>query len=419
MLKKFLKRYSHINLALVDQAMVSGVNFLTGLLIARFLGIEAFGVFTLVWMSVLFVNSIQMAMISAPMMTIGPKQSDTERPGYYGAVVAQQLIFATVTSLLLWLGIVLSNLISPQWQVAHLALPLAMSLFFFQNQDFLRRLFFAEARPLAALINDAVSYLGQISLLMLFFLRASPAAADVLWIIAISSALAVLVGLFQLDKLDFNTSQLWSVFENHWVLSKWLTASAIMQWTSGNYFILTTGSLVGPVAVGALKATQNIIGVVHILFQGLENIVPSTASRHFMKDSLVGLKQYLLKVSFWGGGATVVIALAVSLSPDTLLRLIYGEQYQGYGYVLRWYALCYVFIFFSLPLRAGLRVLDASQPIFITYMLMTIFSISFAGVMVGKWGVDGAMMGILCTQIIMLFCLLLYFKTQLKKRASG
>ncbi len=44
MLKEFVKRYSDINLVLLDQAMVSGVNFLTGILIARFLGIEEFGV---------------------------------------------------------------------------------------------------------------------------------------------------------------------------------------------------------------------------------------------------------------------------------------------------------------------------------------------------------------------------------------
>ena len=35
---RFLSRYSHINWALADQTMVSGINFLTGILLARFLG---------------------------------------------------------------------------------------------------------------------------------------------------------------------------------------------------------------------------------------------------------------------------------------------------------------------------------------------------------------------------------------------
>ena len=46
---RLLARYSHVNWALADQTMVSGVNFLTGILLARHLGIEEFGRFTLAW----------------------------------------------------------------------------------------------------------------------------------------------------------------------------------------------------------------------------------------------------------------------------------------------------------------------------------------------------------------------------------
>ena len=37
---RLLTRYSQVNWALVDQTMVSGVNFLTGILLARYLGIS-------------------------------------------------------------------------------------------------------------------------------------------------------------------------------------------------------------------------------------------------------------------------------------------------------------------------------------------------------------------------------------------
>jgi hypothetical protein len=39
--------------------------------LARYLGVEEFGRFTLVWMSVLFVNSIQHSAINSPMMAVG------------------------------------------------------------------------------------------------------------------------------------------------------------------------------------------------------------------------------------------------------------------------------------------------------------------------------------------------------------
>ncbi|MEE2836743.1 MAG: hypothetical protein VYB65_12070 [Myxococcota bacterium] len=58
--------------ALGDQAIASGVTFLTGLLIARLVGPEQFGVFGLLMMVVLFFNSIQYALIVSPMLSIGP-----------------------------------------------------------------------------------------------------------------------------------------------------------------------------------------------------------------------------------------------------------------------------------------------------------------------------------------------------------
>ncbi len=415
MLKELIKRYSHINWVLADQAMVSGVNFLTGILIARFLGIEEFGVFTLVWMAVLFVNSIQMAMISSPMMTIGPKQSEEDKGSYYGAVVLQQFIFSILTSLMLWMGVIFSDLINPEWGVSHLALPLALALFFFQNQDFLRRLLFTENRASDAFASDVVSYLGRIAILLALFIGFQLNTDGVLWVIALTSALAVVLGWYQLDALVFRRNQLLPVFKRHWVLSKWMTASAVMQWTSGNYFVLAAGTILGPVAVGALKAAQNIIGITHILFQGLENIVPATASRYFKSDGVNGLKKYLIKVALWGGGVTMAIALAVSIFPGALLGVVYGEQYTDYGNVLRWYALCYMLMFFSLPLRSGLRVLEASRPIFIAYALMTIFSILFAGVLVDRWGVNGVGVGILGTQIISVSCVYYFLKTHLKR----
>ena len=89
--------------------MVSGVNFLTGILLARYLGIEEFGRFTLAWMAVLFVNSIQHAMIVSPMMSIGPKQPEAETPAYFGAVVAQQVCFSGVMFFLLFAGVWLTG----------------------------------------------------------------------------------------------------------------------------------------------------------------------------------------------------------------------------------------------------------------------------------------------------------------------
>ena len=104
----------------MDQAIVSGSNFLTGILVARFLGIESFGVYTLLWAVVIFVLSIQMSVISQPMMTIAPKQPVEYESKYYGAVITNQLVFSFISSFLLWLSVFVVAKNNPEWGLLNL-----------------------------------------------------------------------------------------------------------------------------------------------------------------------------------------------------------------------------------------------------------------------------------------------------------
>lgn len=393
--------------------MVSGTNFLTGILFARFLGLEEFGRFTIVWLAVQFISSIQMAMISSPMMSIAPKQREDEKCTYFGAVLIQQLVFAVVTSLLIYIGVQLSAVYYPSWRIQNLALPLAITTFCFQFQDFIRRLFFTQGRAVAAFLNDVVSYLGQLILLFYFFYSSQLDTANVLYIIAATSFMA-LYGLFFIGKVSWSFDVFKETNKRSWRFSKWMVASSLLQYASGNLFLIASGSILGATAVGALKASQNIIGITHIFFQGLENIVPSRASWHYAQTGMVGLLSYLKKVSLWGGGATLFVILVITMMSDILLGFIYGEEYIPYGYVVKWYGAIYLLIFLGLPLKVFLRSIEHARPVFIAYVLMTVFSVISVNFLLQVYGVIGALLGILVTQIILLTTLFYSVKKAVK-----
>ena len=124
--------------------MVSGVNFTTGILLARYLVLEEFGRFTPAWLAMLFVNAIQHPGIISPLMSIGPKQTAQDEPAYYGAIAAQQLIFGAVVFTLVLGGVAAAAaMFSDCGGIGGLALPLTCAAFAIQAQDFLRRHFFA------------------------------------------------------------------------------------------------------------------------------------------------------------------------------------------------------------------------------------------------------------------------------------
>ena len=81
--------------------MVSACNFLTMILLARYLGIEEFGRFTLAWMAVLISINLHKTPVISPMMSIGPKQRADDRPAYFAALPLQHVSIVTIAFFLI------------------------------------------------------------------------------------------------------------------------------------------------------------------------------------------------------------------------------------------------------------------------------------------------------------------------------
>jgi O-antigen/teichoic acid export membrane protein len=397
LLRQFLGREAW---ALTDQAVVSATNFLTNVMLARFMGLREFGIFVLAWMSVLFVNGLQNALIVAPMMSIGPKQEEKDRPSYFGAVVFQEIVLVTFCFVLVFVAVKTSSSFFRHADLQDLALPLAVSAFAYQMQDFLRRYFFATRNSRRALADDALSYVAQLPILFLLHRTGHLNSATALWVMAGTSIFGLATGWFWMERLEFHWEWIKAVSRRHWRVSRWLTGSALLIWTSGNLFVLVAPVYYGAAAVGVLKASQNIMGVTHVWFQGLDNVVPVETARRLRDGGVHSMLAYIRSILVKWGGLTLLFAAIMAVAPGFWLRLIYGPEMVQYGYVLRLYALLYAIIFIGGPLRAGLQALEFTVPIFWSYLAMTAFAFAFA-VPFAKWlGLNGTMLGMLGMQVL-------------------
>jgi O-antigen/teichoic acid export membrane protein len=386
--------------ALTDQSIVSATNFLTNLMLVRFMGLGEFGVFALAWMSVQLVNNLQSALVVAPMMSIGPKQEEKDRPSYFGAVVFQELVLASFCFLLFFTALEASGAFFPRMDLQRLALPLAVSAFAYQMQDFLRRYFFTTRQSRRALADDALSYLAQLPILFLLHKSGCLSSASALWVMAGTSLLGLLPGWLWMERLVFSREWIVAVSRRHWKISRWLSGAALLQWTSGNLFVLAAPVYYGAAAAGILRASQNLMGATHVWYQGLDNVIPVETARRLRQGGVRSMLAYMRSVLLKWGGLTLLFAIVIAAAPGFWLGLIYGPQMVQYGYVLRLYALLYVIMFVGSPLRAGLQALEFTAPVFWSYLAMTAFAFVFA-VPAAKWlGLNGTMLGLLGTQVL-------------------
>lgn len=386
--------------ALTDQAAVSATNFLTNVMLTRFMGLREFGVFALAWMCVLFVNSLQYALIVAPMMSIGPKQDQKDRPSYFGAIVFQALVLVSFCFVLVYAGLKIFGGDFRNVDVRNLAFPLATAAFAYQMQDFVRRYFFATAQSRRAFLDDLLSYIPQLPILFVLHASGHLNSVTALWAMSGTSLFGLAVGWLWVEPLQFHWARIQSVAAHHWRISRWLGISAVLQWTSGNLFVLAAPMFFGAAAAGVLKASQNLMGVTHIWFQGLDNVVPVETARRLHEKGVRSMLAYTRSIVLKWGGLTLLFAAMMGVAPGLWLRLVYGPQMVQYGYVLRLYALLYVLIFLGGPLRAALQAIEFTVPIFWSYFAMTIFSVALA-VPMAKWlKLNGVMLGLLGAQVL-------------------
>ena len=381
--------------------MVSGVNFLTGILLARYLGLHEFGKFSLAWMVVLFVSQLQWALIISPMMSIGPKKMEAEIGVYYGSAIFQQLAFTLSSFVLLLVGVWGSDHYFEEWGVGPLAWPLALVVFAFQIQDFIRRYFFTHFKAKVAFTNDLISYGGQVALIVLMIMRDSATSANALWVIGATSLIAVLVGMLQMENIVFPpATYLWKTVKSHWAFSKWLAASAVLQWFTSNYLIIVASAILGSWVAGALRAAQNIMGVLNILFVGFNNAIPPKASKILAEQGPSALSRYLYRAGRVLTGVAIIFAVAVSVDPKFVLTFCYGDDYGAYEALLRGYAVIYILTSLYIMIHIGSRTLENTKYLFGANVISSLFIYFSATYLINAYGVVGVIVGMTASYLI-------------------
>jgi O-antigen/teichoic acid export membrane protein len=386
--------------ALLDQGLVSGANFVTNVILARGFGSQEYGIFALAWIAVLFANSLQYAMVVTPMMSVGPKQAPEERPSYWGSVFAQEIAFAILAALIMFVSVRLSRMWFPRWDVGGLALPLSSATLAYLLQEFLRRYFFCTEQAKKALATDVLSYLSQLPILFWMLHMRAGKLSNVLWVIAVTSFAGFAACLMWYEPITLDWHSFKKTFLRHWRISRWLAPTAFMQWGAGNLFLMAAPVYYGAAASATLRAANNIVGVTNVWFLGLDNVVPAESARLMRVKGIDGMLRYVNMIFLKWGGVTLAFAILIFCAPSFWLRLAYGAKYASDGSILQLYTLLYVLIFVAVPLRAGLQALEYTAPIFCAYPVLIAFSVPLAGPFAHRLGLNGVLLGMCAVQLI-------------------
>jgi len=394
----------------IDQAAVSATNFFTSIILARFLGIHEFGTYSLFFLFLILLNTFHHSIFSAPMMSLAPSKRDqTSREQYFLSIKAAQSITSLVIALLCY-GLILP--IAHQinnTDLLHNLIPFTLCVFIIPMQEWMRRSLFTKQLKLKALFLDIIKSMIQVGLLFYYALTGSLSVATALYIMAFSSATIYLIGSAR-QILPSNFAGIRSALTENWEHARHLLPSYLLEWTRLQGFMILGGLFLGVQAIGAIRAAQNIIGPLNVIYQAADNIFPIEGARRLAHEGRRSMTKYFKEIALKGILLLSIPCLLIAFSSQWVMDFLYGSQFSEYHTLIIWQAISLLLVFILKVGTSFMRTIHATKPVLTTSLVGAIALITLIAPFSILLNEDGVMLAKVTAEIFSLYVIVINVK---------
>jgi len=391
-----------------DQTLVVAGNFAFTIAMVRVAGVDAYGVYTLLWGAMQLLIAVQGSLFIAPFQTLGHELQSRYGESYLYAVFGQQQLFSLTVATCLFLG-----LFAFPSRHGLVSLPLAAggAVYFLLTQEYFRRLLLATGRIRGAIIGDAFRYIGPAAWLAMLTPRTSVTLSDVFLFLGLACLPSLALNLRYFGFLSGKGGVAFTqVLRVHWPFVRWLTPSVAFQWVNANLVFYAVGWFSGETEVGLLRMAQTLSILYLILLEVLENVVPRQAALRMKAGGRAEMERYVIRIGTWAGLAFAGFLGTVLPWTEFWLNFIFGEKAASVPVEFVWlFCLVPVLTVPAYCLNVLHRSIRTPQAIFIADVLASLAS-AFGALYVMWSGALAAITVIFVAQTIRLLALLFTYK---------
>lgn len=307
---------------------MSGGNFLTIAICARFLPLEEQGKFTYAFACYLALLLLNISAIFQGATVRAPTESNKEK--YLSVLAGAQILialkFAISISLLFWF---FGQFIG--WQPTAVEFWLLMIFLLLQQlADFDRRISFIFFNSRRAMFSSASIY--PLRLLLIVFLR--PDNINTLLILLIISALLPAFITLKRGTTGILSKENLSGMRDHFGFSKLLVASAVLGWLWSYVPIFFLGAMYSRKEVAIVASIRSLTNIANILMEQLETVGAAKFGQILHDEGKAGLDKISRKLLLFGNILWFIGFIIISLFGKTIVWFVLGEKYAEYNFVL-------------------------------------------------------------------------------------
>ena len=392
--RKVLRWLNRGGLAILDQGLISGSNFLVSILLARWLVTESYGAYAVAFGIFVLLTLVYSALILEPMSVYGGSAYRNCLRGYVRSLLKMHAVVSLAFAALVSLGAVLvsysgrdAGLAGALFGVA-LASPCVLLLWV------LRRALYLKMHSGRAAMGAMFYFVLMVAGLWVFNRESLLTPFNALLLMGgaalVASMLLLAFVRVDLARDEVKAPNLAEACEKHWTYGRWALASSFVAWIPAYIFLPLLTAFAGMAQSGELKALTNFVAPLDQTLAALSLLFLPHAARVRAEQShqdVRALTRNLLALSIAGSAAYWLIVINLK---GPIFSLLYSGKYGDVAYLLPAVALGSILWSAAYGPAIALRAMESPKSVFTAYLVTSIVCILVGVPATRYFGLRGA-----------------------------
>ncbi len=366
-LAKFVRWMTKGGLAILDNGLISGSNFLLGILLARWLSPDEYGAYALAFSLFILVGFLYQALLLEPLSVFAGTTFRDNLRGYLKKALWIHWAISLTVGVALGAAALVAKVFghSPVLPVALAGVAVAVP--FLCIHAMARRSFYLRLSPGPAAFGAAFYCAMVTGGIFVVYRLGRLTCFTAFLIMALAALVSAVVMLLQLNKALERTGgepRLRETWWQHWEYGRWALATCVVGWIPNYVYIPLVSTFSGMAAAGELRALMNLAAPVLQTYAALSMLFLPYAARVSDEEGREAASTLTRRLAaLFVAGAVVYWAVLIPLR-HPLFQFLYAGKYMDSAYLIPLFGLETIVWSASLGPAIVLRAMKHPQSLF-------------------------------------------------------
>ena len=389
-------------LALTDQLISGGVNFVAILVLGRVAGAHDLGMYALAMTVFYLILAVQESLITMPYTIFGARLRGDAHFQYSGAALCQSAVWAIGVCIVAATVALFVYSVFGDGGLARVIGAFALAAPLCLLREFGRRYLFAHMQVARVVAMSIAASSTQLIVLALFAYAGSLSACTALLAMGFGSGLAMLGWLrLSLHAFRFDESLSSNFLLKSWGLGRWIFASETTAVISANVMPWLIVFLIGPAATGIFAACDSILRFTNPVVISMTNVITSKAAIDYSNGGKAAVRRIVRNASAFLIVFQCAFCILLVVAGEPILKRSFGDAFATYWPVLAVLGLNQLVAKLSLAPGRALMLVDRVNVFLWAEIAGLAISLVAAIILTPRYGVLGAAWSLVAGNVLL------------------